>query len=207
MHSDPFVKLVRAIAWRTLRMSDILILAAGPVDGHVCVPTGFRFITVDRCTPEGLKLVRKAMTSAQEPDVAEARLREGHRFYGWQDHAGIQSFGWTCASGRQIGRLHMLEKQGRLYCYNFFTAPRYRGQGLYPSLLASIRRSQASNGSSEFLIDVSTKNLASRRGIDKAGFELAACTRVWTVFNSVAWRGSSQRFPCPALADGDIWYE
>ena len=54
--------------------------------------------------------------------------------------------------------------------YNAWTAERYRGQSVFPRVLASVARDMANAGGERVWIDVESVNVASRRAIDKAGF-------------------------------------
>lgn len=53
---------------------------------------------------------------------------------------------------------------------NCFTIPEMRGRGLYPGLLAVICDHLADSGYKRAIISCSPDNLASRRGIERAGF-------------------------------------
>lgn len=61
-------------------------------------------------------------------------------------------------------------RPGWVLLSHFVTVPAYRGKGLYPALLAHIVRTMAAAGAPGFLIDCADWNVASRRGIERAGF-------------------------------------
>ncbi len=65
-----------------------------------------------------------------------------------------------------------------VYLYDASTAPAWRGRGLYPHLLG---RAAAAFADRRVLIAVSTRNLASRRGIEKAGFTIIGERRLLKV--------------------------
>jgi hypothetical protein len=54
---------------------------------------------------------------------------------------------------------------------HFVTFPAFRGRGLYPSLLACIARQLAAAGVECFLIECCDWNMASRQGIERAGYQ------------------------------------
>ncbi|GLV55602.1 hypothetical protein KDH_24460 [Dictyobacter sp. S3.2.2.5] len=60
-----------------------------------------------------------------------------------------------------------------LFLYYFVTLPAWRGQGIYPRLLQHILRSEG-EGNERFWIVHQHENVASQRGIEKAGFQIAS---------------------------------
>jgi GNAT superfamily N-acetyltransferase len=87
-------------------------------------------------------------------------------------------YGWSASGPAHIGglELHLTVPPGERYLWDFVTLPDFRGRGLYPLLLQDIIRRQRQEAS-WFWIGHDTHNEASRRGILKAGFQLAG--RVW----------------------------
>lgn len=57
-----------------------------------------------------------------------------------------------------------------------YTYPKYRGKGIYPSMLSFICKN-IGNTQTTFYMIVDSENLASVRGIEKAGFELCGTVR------------------------------
>lgn len=57
-----------------------------------------------------------------------------------------------------------------------FTAPEFRGQGIYPTVLKHITENVGANDAVFYMI-VDDKNVASIRGIEKAGFERCGTVR------------------------------
>ena len=164
--------------WRT----EVLVLRAGGL--------------VDRPVPAaGVSLVRlrgqeaRAATAAamrlagDRPDLVAQRLAEGDELFGWQAaDRTIVSFGWARFGQRSIGPFAFSDRPGRTFLYNFHTLPPWRGRGLYPSLIAQMRWALTDGGAREFIIDVNALNVASRRGIEKAGFALVASLSYLTLF-------------------------
>jgi RimJ/RimL family protein N-acetyltransferase len=131
------------------------------------------------------------MRAAGEPEnLVEARFREGDLFFGWMQGPTVVSFGWVTLSDRQIGRSIVPAAPGWAFLYNFYTNPDFRGQGLYPQLLTAIVKSLTKIHRHVVIIDVNSRNKASLRGIEKAGFIPVGSTawttvlRLWTCSHS-----------------------
>lgn len=87
----------------------------------------------------------------------------------------IRSFAWLHFPSRRDAR----SRTRTAHVYKCFTAPESRGLGLYPATLTFALHWLAETGVSEVTIDVDEDNVASIRGIEKAGFELLG--RFWFV--------------------------
>jgi RimJ/RimL family protein N-acetyltransferase len=72
---------------------------------------------------------------------------------------------------------------GRAFLYNFYTSDSFRGRGLYPALLLRIRYELGREGTHDLIIDVDEPNVASRRGIAKAGFTPAGAVTALVLLN------------------------
>lgn len=82
-------------------------------------------------------------------------------------------YGWVAtmvARIIEVGLSWTLAPQDR-HLWDFVTLPAYRGRGVYPHLLQAILRTE-SQKAEHFWIGHSGNNLASQRGIIKAGFNL-----------------------------------
>ena len=95
----------------------------------------------------------------------------GGRLFAFKREGAYLSFGWAMRADKfhvgEIGGLVHVTNMP-LWIWRCFTAPQHRGNGYYPILLAGIRRSMDETST---LIYCSRENVASRRGISKAGFE------------------------------------
>lgn len=60
---------------------------------------------------------------------------------------------------------------------NCVTSEAYRGQSIYPKMIAKIATETLAAGVKEVFIIVNTDNIASIRGIEKAGFDLFATVK------------------------------
>lgn len=133
-------------------------------------------VTIDTTAPPAL-LARLA--DLPESEVVR-RLEEGHDPFLMRIDGAPTAYGWSATGPAHIGGLALDLKvpAGERYLWDFVTLPPYRGRGLYPLLLKAIVRQQM--GEAEwFWIGHEPHNLASRRGILKAGFRLAGY--VWRV--------------------------
>ena len=113
---------------------------------------------------------------SQLMNIPEADLREqlwlGHRAY--LAHVGTlpAAVGWSATGEVALlgGRVTLHVPPHHRYLYGFVTHPDWRGRGIYPHLLQAILRTEEQE---YFWIMHLRENTASRRGIHKAGFQLA----------------------------------
>jgi hypothetical protein len=198
-------RLVRAIAWRVLHDTEYLVYVAAPLEETPCAPSSFALV---RVTPHGRtdeELALQAMLAAGEPPCVAERLAQGHQLFGWKQGERVVTFGWACDRDRVIGARPAREVPGRVFLYNFQTLPEFRGNGLYPALLCQMRYLLGQEGNRQFVIDVSATNLASRRGIEKAGFSLLATTKARTCLRRVRWEVRSGKMAGTLVAPEGIW--
>jgi len=147
--------------------------------------------------PDGLTLVRvagqadaahehiveDAMIAALEPGgLAAPRLAHGDEFFGWQTGGRVVSFGWVTYKDRMLGPVRVAEAKGRAFLYNFHTLKEFRGRGLYPAILLTMRFVLGCEQVTEFVIDVNVRNVASVKGIHKGGFVPVAQVAYFTFF-------------------------
>jgi len=106
-----------------------------------------------------------------DADDAQQRYERGHRL--WLALLGdvVAGWGWVAAREAAIGQLGVgfTIPPGNRYLWDFATLPDYRGRGVYPALLQAVLRLETS--ADRFWIGHDTGNVASRRGILKAGFQ------------------------------------
>ena len=96
-----------------------------------------------------------------EHDIVVAFLADEPAGYGWlaRRSGGIEELDY---------RFDLPDGNG--YLWDFVTLPAWRGRGVYPHLLQTIVRQEA--GIERFWIGYQAHNLASARGIQKAGFQV-----------------------------------
>lgn len=103
----------------------------------------------------------------------QARVDAGHRPYLARLGGLPVAYGWVATRSASIGALGISFSVplGNRYLWDFATLPRWRGRGIYPRLLQAILMHEG--GASRFWIGHDAPNLASARGILKAGFTRA----------------------------------
>lgn len=111
---------------------------------------------------------------------APRRLARGDRAWGLWRGDRLLSYGWSSTlPTRAGGRLRVIPGPGEVYLYSFFTDGRERGKGYYPLLLSRIAYDLSLEGHRLAWIAVYWPNLASLRGITKAGFHVASTVTVF----------------------------
>ncbi len=102
----------------------------------------------------------------------QARLERGEQFWVTQLDDKIAAYCWATDAPVEIGEVRRVirPRSGEIYLYDAFTFPEYRGQNLYPALLHRILVQSCQQGLPRALIFVLDDNVASIRGVQKAGF-------------------------------------
>jgi RimJ/RimL family protein N-acetyltransferase len=104
---------------------------------------------------------------------ARSRLRDGHRAYLAIVGSEVIGCGWSATRRAEIGVLDLSFElpPGNRYLWDFVTFPAWRGRGVYPRLLQAILAAEGSEAS-RFWIGYDWDNVASARGVEKAGFQV-----------------------------------
>lgn len=102
-----------------------------------------------------------------------ARFARGEQFWTAQQEDKILSYCWVTQEPVEIGEIRcvMSPRGDEVYLYDAFTFAEYRGQNLYPALLQCILDASRQHGLRRALIFVLSDNVASLRGVQKAGFK------------------------------------
>ena len=102
------------------------------------------------------------------PEI-EQRLARGHVAWMARRDGEPLGWGWCATTELSIGELGIscALPPGQRYLWDFFTIPRWRGQGIYPRLLQTIAISDPA--AERFWVGHDFGNTASARGIAKAG--------------------------------------
>lgn len=108
------------------------------------------------------------LTGLPAAEVA-GRLEAGNRCYAARLGGVAVGYGWVADGSAAIGELDLAFRleAGDRYLWDFATLPAWRGRGLYPRLLQAILRAEDRG---RFWIINAPENLASARGIARAGF-------------------------------------
>lgn len=108
-----------------------------------------------------------------DEDAIQARFDEGAHCYVAFLKDTPAGYGWV---GTKVGHIREIGLEWTLgepdcVLWDFVTLPAYRGRGVYPHLLQAIIRAEAAHAE-RFWIGHQGQNVASQRGIQKAGFIL-----------------------------------
>lgn len=165
-------KIIRGVMRRTVRLKRSIILYAPPIDTIPPSPEGLTFFHTDKTADAFMReQMEISMQAMDEPaGLVGKRLEDGDKFFGWQEHDRIVSFGWITYKDRLLGTTRYKDMPGRVFLYNFATLENYRSRGLYSGLLLRIRHVLAHEGATEILLEVDSKNGSSLKGVERAGF-------------------------------------
>ena len=168
-------RVIRAVSRRVLAHQETRVFSKSILGAESASSEDCELVIVGPGDAQGRETAEAAMVAAREPaGLVAQRLRRGDSFFGWQRERELVAFGWATSHQRRIAGTTLRPGPGRIFLYNFHTLPRFRGQGLYPSLLATMQHQLHVDGATEFIIDVNSRNVSSLHGIRKAGFTLAA---------------------------------
>jgi GNAT superfamily N-acetyltransferase len=112
------------------------------------------------------------------PSVEEVRrrFRSGGRCYtAWVD-GHLASYGWVSFDEEYVGEFNLRVRllPGEAYVWDCFTLPAYRRHGLYSALLAHVLCNLEAGPVCRAWIGADADNVASQRGIARAGFRAVA---------------------------------
>jgi GNAT superfamily N-acetyltransferase len=108
--------------------------------------------------------------SGLKPTEIEARFRLGNRALAARIAGEPTGIGWSSAGEVAIGELGLRFDlpPGNRYLWDFVTLPEWRGRGIYPTLLQAFLTCESD--AERFWVGHDLDNVASARGITKAGF-------------------------------------
>ncbi len=113
-----------------------------------------------------------ALSGTEGETEFAGRFGAGRRCYTARVAGEIAAYGWVSFDDEQIGELNLRIRllPGEVYIWDCFTAPQYRGKHLYSALLAHILNELRLEGWRRAWIGADLDNLASQKGIARAGF-------------------------------------
>ena len=125
-----------------------------------------------RAGPEVAQELAQAMDLDDQAVVLQ-RFDNGRHCYVGRIEGTVATYGWVTFDEEGIGELSLSIrlKAGEAYIWNCATLPAYRGQRLYPALLAHIVGELHHQGLHRIWIGTDTDNLPSQSGIVLAGFQ------------------------------------
>jgi GNAT superfamily N-acetyltransferase len=138
------------------------------------LPPGVELVVVDRPMATGF------LGGRWHPE-AERRLGSGQTCAVARHGTDVVGYCWMARTPVRVGEIGntVVPAPGEVYFYDAFTIPVWRGRGLFFGLLSRLLAQARSRGFDRGLIIVDTRNRASRRVIEKAGFEIVqAVTRL-----------------------------
>lgn len=105
------------------------------------------------------------------PEKIETRLADANTAYVAFFEDEPTGYGWSGANAVGVGDTFWPITPPDRGLWDFATLPAWRGRGIYPHLLQAILRREAGEVE-KFWIGHRLDNIASQRGIEKAGFQL-----------------------------------
>ena len=126
----------------------------------------------ERVGPEASVLLAQAMSLMDAGPLVEGFARGRHCYIAHV--AGIlAAYGWVSFDEQEIGELGLRLRlmPGEAYIWDCATLPAYRGQRLYPALLGWMVRHLQSEGLRRLWIGADSDNVASQKGMARAGFQ------------------------------------
>jgi ribosomal protein S18 acetylase RimI-like enzyme len=121
---------------------------------------------------EAAQLLARAM-GLHDSSLPLERFSAGKRCYGAWVAGALAAYGWVTFDEEKIGELGLRVRlsPGEAYIWDCATLPAYRGQRLYPALLAHMSRALWAEGFRQIVIGADSDNLASQQGFLLAGFQ------------------------------------
>jgi hypothetical protein len=157
--------------------------------------------------PNSLKVERKrGLTEIDEQDLDQIvnvwnpKVAQRHLKERFEQEASLwlikfkdqlAGYGWTL-QGRTMEPHYFLLANDDVHLFDFYVFPRFRGQGMNPSLVAQVLQSLASDGWNRTFIEAAEWNQAQLCSLAKTPFRRLGLARKVTVFGMtlVCWAGS-----------------
>jgi len=141
---------------------------------------------------EGSQADEALLTPFLAPSVVRRRFARGEVCFAWRRGSQLLSYIWVAFSPEGVEEiLQIIRPRGdEIYLFDAFTAPAFRGLGLYAALLSAVLQHYHHHGIKRALIFTTRENVGSRRGIRRAGFTLFQVVRCWKVLRlCLYWQG------------------
>lgn len=126
-----------------------------------------------RCVgPEAIDSLARVMGMVDYTPILR-RFERGKRCYAGLLADQIVTYGWVTFDEEGIGELGLKARlrAGEAYIWDCATLPAYRGQRLYPALLAHILGALATEGISRAWLGTDADNIPSQKGVALVGFQ------------------------------------
>jgi ribosomal protein S18 acetylase RimI-like enzyme len=125
--------------------------------------------------PDSAHALAEAMSGTPLAEILR-RLQAGRRCYAAWVGEQIAAYGWVSFDQEYVGELNLRVRLlcGEAYIWDCRTLPAFRRRGLYSALLAYILADLEKDGLCRAWIGADLDNVASQRGIARAGFRPVA---------------------------------
>jgi RimJ/RimL family protein N-acetyltransferase len=166
-------RLNRALGTERVRVYCLIAEDALP---NLSCPPG---LAVTRLLPAQMSTLREVFSSFAMSELEGAQRRQSQCYGAWLS-GRLVHYAWVQASGShailEAGR-HIDIKHGEFWIYDCRTNPSARGLGIYPYVLTFISNDHLRKGVGKGFVYTTEENVASQRGILKAGFQLKQTLR------------------------------
>jgi hypothetical protein len=131
--------------------------------------------TFNSVAPECASALAAAMGADYSAEITR-RFETGRRCYAAWIEGEIAAYGWVSLEEESIGELNLRVRllPGEAYIWDCATLPAFRRFHLYSGLLTYILAELRSEGLCRVWIGADLENIASHRGIARAGFQRVA---------------------------------
>ena len=128
-----------------------------------------------RMDTESIPALTDAMGTDSSAEIIK-RFETGRRCYAAQVESKIVAYGWVSLDEEFIGELNLRLRllPGEAYIWNCATLPVFQGKHLYSALLTYILEDLSREKFHRVWIGADLENVASQRGIARAGFKYIA---------------------------------
>lgn len=129
-------------------------------------------VTIQRVGPDMLRPLAQAM-GITDTRLISQRFEQGKWCYAGLLADEIVTYGWVTFDEESIGELGLKARlrAGEAYIWDCATLPAYRGQRLYPALLAHVLVELAAGGINRAWLGTDADNIPSQKGVALAGFQ------------------------------------
>ena len=129
-------------------------------------------VTFQRLDPGAIRSLAQVMGVEDSMPIIR-RFERGKRCYAGYHAGDIVTYGWVTFDKEGIGELGLTARlrAGEVYIWDCATPPAYRGQHLYPALLAHILVALAAEGISRAWLGTDADNIPSQKGVALVGFQ------------------------------------
>lgn len=138
-------------------------------------------------TPDDIDRMLEVMYATRQG--LQDRFARGERCFGAVESGRIVSFFWSQVGLKDFYELHLRFRLGcnQAWLYNAITVRAARGRGLYPAITRHIIATLGRAGITDYYVDLRPRNLASARGLAKAGFTRFVLIRMRKLFSCVRY--------------------